>query len=186
MSAVVMPLPAVCARQNTAEQLLKLGIIVTASADEADSVLKQLKAGFDFGVLAKEKSIDPSAKNGGYIGAIDPSQVRPELRPAVSGIKAGEFTGVIRTPDGFAIATTFSIAPNTQDLNAEHLISLAVSGAVRHTLEIGGLSEADSIFGEYEKPAGGKCETSCGNVWHEFLDWRRRADAYAADRDYRS
>ena len=82
VSGLALPVSAARARQQAVGQPIELGIIVTGSAEEAESVLKQLKAGFDFGVLAKEKSIDPSAKNGGYMGSMVRSQLRPELRDA--------------------------------------------------------------------------------------------------------
>ena len=42
-------------------QALNLAIIVMPTRADAEGVLKQLNAGVDFGVLAKEKSADPSA-----------------------------------------------------------------------------------------------------------------------------
>src|ERR1700722_8802296 len=67
-------------QQSDASSELRLGIIVTRTAEQADSVLKKLNAGWDFGVLARETSIDPSSEQGGYLGQLRPDQLRPELR----------------------------------------------------------------------------------------------------------
>ena len=70
-----------------------VGMIVAHTADEAQAVLNQLMAGMDFGVLAKEKSIDPSADDGGYIGGLNSPQLTQPLRDALKGLRSGQFTG---------------------------------------------------------------------------------------------
>ena len=57
--------PLVAAQQVQASNEVDLGIIVTATAAGAEEVRIQLNAGTDFGVLAKEKSIDPTSNVGG-------------------------------------------------------------------------------------------------------------------------
>ncbi len=68
---------------------MDLGIIVTATMADAEAVLKQLNTGTDFSVLAKEKSIDATSSDGGYMGKLDPNQLRGELRDALRGHGAG-------------------------------------------------------------------------------------------------
>jgi hypothetical protein len=48
------------AQEAASSQELQVGIIVTRTSETAQDVLKELNAGMDFGVLAKEKSIDPT------------------------------------------------------------------------------------------------------------------------------
>jgi peptidyl-prolyl cis-trans isomerase D len=55
------------------------------SADEAQRILESLKKGEDFAALAKQKSTDATADDGGYMGKIDPATLRPELREALNG-----------------------------------------------------------------------------------------------------
>ncbi len=147
-------LPILCAQEAGGSNQIDLGIFVASTASAAQEALKQLRAGMDFGVLAKEKSIDPTANDGGYMGRLQPSQLRPELRDALKGVKAGQFTDVVHTSSGFAVLTVFSSTPRTQDLNAERIKSLVSQGAVRDTIDISGMAEADAAFQAYPKPEG--------------------------------
>ena len=122
-------LPPARSQQAESQPEVYVGMIVTRSAEDAQAVLNQLKAGMDFGVLAKEKSIDPSSNDGGYVGG----QLTPALRDAVKGLHSGQFTGIVRVPSGFAILTVFPAAPKTQDLNAKQIQSLASAAVVRQT-----------------------------------------------------
>ena len=88
------------------------------------------------------------------LGALQPSQLRPEFQQAIRELKPGQFTDVIQIPSGFAILTTFASAPRTQDLDAEHLKSLVSRGAVRDTIDISGITSANAAFQAYPKPAG--------------------------------
>src|ERR1700677_1305264 len=133
-----------------------VGMIVTRTAEEAQAVLNELKAGMDFGVLAKEKSIDPSSEDGGYIGGLSSPQLTPALRDALKGLHSGQFAGIVRAPTGFAILTVFPAAPKTQDLNAKQIQSLATAAVVRQTINVAGMSEEDSVFERYPKPANWK------------------------------
>jgi tetratricopeptide (TPR) repeat protein len=131
-----------------------IGIIMTRTADEARQVQAELKAGTDFSVLAKEKSIDPTSKDGGYMGQMNTAKLQPELKMALSGLKAGEFTDVLRVSDGFAILTLFVVPPSTRDLNANRIYALTKSGAVQQNISASGLDEADAVFKEFPKPEG--------------------------------
>src|SRR5258708_6361067 len=75
------------AEQQAAAVLLRL--IVVNSASEAESLLAQLKAGADFAVLAREKSVDATSIDGGMLGALDPATLRSELRDALRGTLPG-------------------------------------------------------------------------------------------------
>jgi hypothetical protein len=143
-------LPGACAQQDP--QPATLGIIVTRTARDANTVLKQLKAGMDFAILAKENSIDSTASEGGSLGRLTPADLQPELRDVLTGIKAGEFSGVVHTHDGYAILTIFRAAPKTQDLNVDRLLSMAHSGAIRNSTDVSGFAESDQAFRQFQKP----------------------------------
>jgi parvulin-like peptidyl-prolyl isomerase len=51
---------------------LALQVIVVNTPEQASIVLERLKAGYDFAALAKEKSVDPTADSGGFMGAWTP------------------------------------------------------------------------------------------------------------------
>jgi len=73
-----------------------LQVIVVNTPEQAQRVLERLKAGYDFASLAKEKSIDPTADSGGYMGRMDPASLRPELRDALKGVGPGQISAVTR------------------------------------------------------------------------------------------
>lgn len=132
----------------------EVGLIVTATSIQAQEIEKQLKAGTDFAVLAKEQSIDASAAHGGYLGRLQRSQLLPQLQNALKGLRVGDFSEPVRIPSGFAVLTILRTAPRTQDLDAERIKSLATQGAVRDTIDISGMAAADAAFRAYRKPEG--------------------------------
>src|ERR1700677_4711281 len=140
-------LPNAQAQQAADSQELELGVLITARAEDAAAILKQLKAGADFGVLAREKSIDTTAAQGGYLGRLSLASLRPELADAVRGISAGQYTDVVAMPPaGFAILTIFSAAPRAPDLGPQRIRSLLDSGAILGDLNASGIINAESAL----------------------------------------
>ena len=142
------------AQQDTGSPPVDVSIIVTATADEAAAVLKQLNAGWDFSVLAKEKSIDSTANDGGYMGNLAFDQLRTDFRDALAGHSVGQTSAVIPVANGFAILKILPVAPATQDLNLQHISDLYASGDLRLGPSIGGFSEAITVFKQFPKPDG--------------------------------
>jgi FG-GAP-like repeat/ASPIC and UnbV/PPIC-type PPIASE domain len=170
-------LPGVQAQQAAASQEVELGVLITAKAEDADAILKQLKAGADFGVLAKEKSIDTTAGEGGYLGRLSPASLRPELADALRGISAGQFTGVVPIPpSGFAILTILPAAPRAPDLGPERIRSLLDSGAILGDLNASGMITAESALLEYPKPDGWNRDL------HQLCETRKGSYSWAVDR----
>src|SRR5579885_514096 len=56
-----------------------LRLIVVNSAAEAAAIRRQLENGADFAVLAREKSTDATAADGGLLGTADPASLRAEV-----------------------------------------------------------------------------------------------------------
>lgn len=131
-----------------------LRIIVVSSAAEAETILKQLKAGADFARLAREKSSDATSIDGGFLGAVDPSSLRPELRAVVHDLKPGQYSKPVRIPTGFAILEVLLPSETTGLDNAQRARQFALSGlgSVRYAFDIGGLGEADAAFNAFPKP----------------------------------
>jgi hypothetical protein len=144
----------VTAQTSERPRTIDLGIIVVPTRSDADQVLKALKAGVDFSVLAKEKSIDATAADGGYLGKTDPSQLRTELRGAIEGRKVGEISDVVELPSGFAILQIFRNAPAVSDLNPARISSLMATGAIRYGAPLSGQVEANAILRQFPKPDG--------------------------------
>src|SRR5215468_5547992 len=59
--------------QEQTSTAIPLRILVLNSAEEAARVRAELEKGADFGVLAREKSVDATSLDGGLLGKVDPS-----------------------------------------------------------------------------------------------------------------
>jgi peptidyl-prolyl cis-trans isomerase C len=87
--------------------------IVVSSEDVAQKIIAQLKAGSDFGALAKRMSADKvSAAKGGDLGWFGPRDTDPAFTDAVALLKKGEFT---RTPVQTAAGWHVIQLQNTRD-----------------------------------------------------------------------
>jgi peptidyl-prolyl cis-trans isomerase C len=75
-----------------------------AAKRKAEGVLKQVKAGGDFSVLAKENSQDPgSAINGGDLGFFQRGQMVPPFDQAAFTMKPGSTSDLVETQFGYHI-----------------------------------------------------------------------------------
>ena len=71
---------------------------------KAEAILAQLKAGADFAAIAKEKSEDSSARNGGSLGYFAAGQMVPPFDAAVQKMTTvGELSGIVETQFGYHI-----------------------------------------------------------------------------------
>lgn len=73
------------------------------AAQAARDILVRLKAGEDFGEIARAVSSGPGASDGGLTGYAKRGDLMPDIEKAVFGKNAGEITDVIQTPEGFHI-----------------------------------------------------------------------------------
>ena len=142
------------AQTDASAQTLNLAIIVVPTKPDAEAVLKQLSAGMDFGVLAKEISIDATAVDGGYMGALDPKALRSELRDALGRHTVGQLTDIVQLPSGFAILKILPAPPVSTDLNPERILALISRGEIRFGAPLSGQVEANAIMQEFPKPEG--------------------------------
>ena len=70
---------------------------------KGEGILTRLRNGEDFGELARQFSQGPGADEGGDLGIFETVQLDQELKNAVEGIGAGEFTDLIVRPNGIQI-----------------------------------------------------------------------------------
>ena len=131
-----------------------MGILVVPTEGRAEALLKQLRDGWDFGVLARENSIDPSGSDGGYLGKLAPDELKPELGDAVRRLPAGQCSGIVRTATGFAIMKVFTAPPGKPGTDSQRTRDMAAAGLIRYGVEAGGMQEADAAFNQIEKPEG--------------------------------
>lgn len=79
-----------------------LRLIVVSTEAEASLLRDQIEAGASFHALARERSIDPSAAQGGYL-SVDPSGLREEFQTALAGLAPGETSPVTRVGDRYLL-----------------------------------------------------------------------------------
>ena len=104
-SALALGFLTVAAQGPVASRQVEVGILVLPTEKDAVGALQQLRMGAYFSSLARAGSIDPTANDGGSMGLLDPSELRPELGRALTGLHVGEYSDVVAIPSGFAIVT---------------------------------------------------------------------------------
>ena len=87
--------------------------ILVKTEDEAKAIIAQLKGGADFATLAKEKSIDPSAKqNGGDLDWFVKEEMVPEFSEAAFKLQKGQFTETpVKTQFGYHVILVVDRGP---------------------------------------------------------------------------
>jgi peptidyl-prolyl cis-trans isomerase SurA len=70
---------------------------------KAETTLKRINDGDDFGEMAKRFSDGATAKQGGYLGVYKRGELSKELEDKVFTMKKNELTGVLETKQGFLI-----------------------------------------------------------------------------------
>jgi peptidyl-prolyl cis-trans isomerase C len=90
-------------KQVAPEQEVHARHILVATEDEAEAIEAQLKKGADFAALAKEKSKDPSAADGGDLGYFTKDQMVPEFAEAAFKLDKGQISDPVKTQFGWHI-----------------------------------------------------------------------------------
>jgi peptidyl-prolyl cis-trans isomerase C len=77
--------------------------ILVATEDEAKAIEAEVKKGTDFATLAKEKSKDPGAADGGDLGYFTKDQMVPEFSDAAFKLDKGQISDPVHTQFGWHI-----------------------------------------------------------------------------------
>lgn len=96
--------------------------ILVETEEEAQEVLTRLEEGEDFGEVAADVSIDPSAaENDGDLGEFSRGQMVPEFSEAVFASEEGEVIGPVETQFGFHVIEVGEIdeGPPLEDVEEE-------------------------------------------------------------------
>ena len=75
--------------------------ILVKEEDQAKTILKDLKEGKEFEILAKEYSIGPTGKNGGNLNWFDLSTMVPEFSTALMVLSEGDISQPVKTQFGW-------------------------------------------------------------------------------------
>lgn len=88
---------------NTPEQV-RASIILVATEEEANDIIKQLKEGADFAELAKSKSLDTLTKdNGGDTDFFGRGEKEEAVENVVFNLQKDEISGAIQTMEGYQV-----------------------------------------------------------------------------------
>jgi len=90
-------------KQMTNEQEVHARHILVPTEDEAKAILGQLKKGADFATLAKEKSKDPGAADGGDLGYFTKDQMVPEFAEVAFKLDKGKVSDPVKTQYGWHV-----------------------------------------------------------------------------------
>lgn len=91
------------AKQISGEQEVHARHILLETEDQAKEVVAELKKGADFAELAKKKSKDPGASDGGDLGFFTKDRMVPEFAEAAFSQKVGQVSQPVRTQFGWHV-----------------------------------------------------------------------------------
>jgi peptidyl-prolyl cis-trans isomerase C len=90
-------------KQMPSEEEVHARHILVATEGEAKEIEAQLKNGADFATLAKEKSKDPGAADGGDLGYFTKDQMVPEFAGVAFKLDKGQISDPVKTQFGWHI-----------------------------------------------------------------------------------
>jgi peptidyl-prolyl cis-trans isomerase C len=90
-------------KQMPPEQEVHARHILVPTEDEAKAIEAELKKGADFATLAKEKSKDPGAAEGGDLGYFTKDQMVPEFADVAFKLDKGQISDPVKTQFGWHI-----------------------------------------------------------------------------------
>jgi parvulin-like peptidyl-prolyl isomerase len=86
-----------------ADRRVRAAQIVVRDRDRAEAILKRLKAGEEFDMVAREVSIGPEATKGGDLGFFEQGVMPEAIDRLVFSLPVGKLSGVVQSPYGFHI-----------------------------------------------------------------------------------
>jgi peptidyl-prolyl cis-trans isomerase C len=90
-------------KQITGEQEVHARHILVETEDEAKAIEDELKKGADFAELAKKKSKDPGASDGGDLGFFTKEQMVPEFSAAAFALEPGKISDPVKSQFGWHV-----------------------------------------------------------------------------------
>jgi peptidyl-prolyl cis-trans isomerase C len=91
------------ARQMAGQQEVRARHILVKTEEEANAVIAELKNGADFAELAKKKSTDPGASEGGDLGYFPKDEMVPEFAEAAFKLEKGQVSEPVHTRFGWHV-----------------------------------------------------------------------------------
>ncbi len=91
------------AKQITGEMEVHARHILVDTEDQAKDIIAELKKGADFAELAKKKSKDPGASDGGDLGFFTKDQMVPEFSAAAFALEPGKISDPVKSQFGWHV-----------------------------------------------------------------------------------
>ena len=91
------------AKQISGDQEVRARHILVETEDEAKQVEDELKKGADFAELAKKKSKDPGASDGGDLGFFTKDQMVPEFSAVAFALEPGKISDPVKSQFGWHV-----------------------------------------------------------------------------------
>ena len=91
------------ARQMAGQQEVRARHILVKTEDEAKAIIAELKNGADFAELAKQKSTDPGASEGGDLGFFPKDEMVPEFADVAFKLEKGQISEPVHTRFGWHV-----------------------------------------------------------------------------------
>lgn len=91
------------ARQMAGQQEVRARHILVKTEEEAKAIIAELKKGTDFAELAKQKSTDPGASEGGDLGYFPKEEMVPEFAEAAFKLEKGQISEPVHTRFGWHV-----------------------------------------------------------------------------------
>jgi peptidyl-prolyl cis-trans isomerase C len=90
-------------KQMKGQQEVRARHILVKTEDEAKAIIAELKNGADFAELAKQKSTDPGAPEGGDLGYFPKDEMVPEFADAAFKLEKGQISEPVHTRFGWHV-----------------------------------------------------------------------------------
>ena len=82
---------------------VRLRQVLTETREAAEAARAQIAGGADFGRVARERSIDPSAPYGGFQGVLSEDDLPEDFADLIFGLEPGEVSEIVEADYGFHI-----------------------------------------------------------------------------------
>jgi len=90
-------------KQMSGQQEVRARHILVKTEEEAKAIIAELKGGADFAELAKKKSTDPGASEGGDLGYFPKDEMVPEFADAAFKLDKGQISEPVHTRFGWHV-----------------------------------------------------------------------------------
>lgn len=136
---IVFSLLAVALTASPQAERHGLRLIVVEGESEAADLRAQIQAGTLFEQLARNRSVDPSAAAGGYLGTVVVGDLRQEFQDALAGLGPGEISPVARIGDDYFLLQLLTEIEDNW---------IALSNAGRQAFQESRYQEAEQFFSQ--------------------------------------